>query len=116
MKKQGLALIPMFALVFGLTQAPAFAHGGKGECKADVEKFCKNVQPGKGAIKECLKANQDKLSTQCQAKMERMKQKHLACKADKEKFCKDVPHEKGQIRACMKSHENELSSACKAFL
>jgi len=34
-------------------------------CKADVESLCPGVQPGGGRIKECLKANKDKVSQGC---------------------------------------------------
>ena len=39
--------------------------GGKGACKADVEKFCKDVKPGGGRIIACLKGNKDRLSQAC---------------------------------------------------
>jgi len=115
MKKYGIAFLALGALVFGLSQPAVFAHD-KGACKADIEQFCKGAQPGSGQIRECLKQNKDKLSSTCQAKMEKAKERHLACKDDKEKFCKDIQPGQGRVRDCMKSHENELSSQCRAFL
>ena len=105
------------ALALGLTaSAPAaFAKDG-GACKADVEKFCKNVEKGGGRIKQCLQDHKADLSVECKTKMERHEQRKAACKADVEKFCKDIPRGKGQVRACMKSHESELSPACKALI
>jgi len=115
MKKSGLVLSAVAALaLFGL-QSPVFAHGN-GECKADIENFCKGVEHGQGRIHECLKQNQSKLSPACQTKMEHAKQRHVACKADKEKFCKDVQKGDGRIKACMKDHQAELSSQCRAVL
>jgi hypothetical protein len=36
-------------------------------CKADITALCQGVQPGGGRIKECLKANRDKLSDGCKS-------------------------------------------------
>ncbi len=111
--KKRIVFLALSALAFGFSQPAAFAHG-KGECKADIEQFCKGVQPGEGRIRECLKQNKDKVSSTCQAHMEKAKERHLACKSDREKFCKDVQPGEGRVRDCMKSHENELSSQCRA--
>jgi len=35
-------------------------------CKADKEKYCGQVERGKGRIKTCMKQNRDLLSQQCQ--------------------------------------------------
>lgn len=44
------------------------AMKGKAEaCKADKEKFCKDVQPGEGRIVECLKAHEAELSEGCRS-------------------------------------------------
>lgn len=115
MKRKSIVFLALAAFAFGLAQAPQVAFA-KGECKADVEKFCKDVPHGKGGIRRCLKQNQDRLSQPCQAKLERAKQRKLACKADKEKFCKDVQPGDGRIKACMKAHESELPQACRAYL
>ena len=105
------------SLATGLTLGAvpqAYSHGG--ECKADIEKFCKSAAPGTGELGQCIRENISKFSPECQAKMERAKQRHLACKADREQFCKDVQPGQGRIRACMHDHENELSPQCRAVL
>jgi hypothetical protein len=43
-------------------------------CKADREKFCKDVKPGGGKIMECMKAHKAELSKDCQAMHEKMKE------------------------------------------
>lgn len=115
MKRKTIVCLALAAFAFGFVQTPRIALA-KGECKADVEKFCKDVPHGKGNIRQCLKQNQDRLSQTCQAKLERVEQRKLACKADKDKFCKDVQPGDGRIKACMKSHEAQLSSTCRAYL
>ena len=104
------------ALAGLLLASPALPAKDGGACKADVEKYCKNVEKGGGRIKQCLSDHKADLSTECRTKIERHEQRKAACKGDVEKFCKDIPRGKGQIKACMKSHENELSPACKALI
>jgi len=97
-----------------------------GPCKADIEKFCKDVKPGGGAIRKCLKEHGTELSEACTAvrakakeKMGEIKEKmgkaHDACKADIENFCKDVKPGGGAIMKCLKEHDTELSEACKTI-
>lgn len=113
MKKSGFVLSAVTALAFLGFQGPSSAQA-KGECKVDIENFCKGVEHGHGRIRECLAQNQDRLSPSCQAKVEHAKQRRVACKADKEKFCKDVQPGEGRIKACMKDHQAELSPQCRA--
>lgn len=99
----------------------AFAEGKgehKGFCKADKEKFCKDVNPGQGEVAKCLKSHEAELSPECKTRMaahrEKMKARKEACKADQEKFCKDVEAGKGGVHKCLKSHKAELSPDCAA--
>lgn len=45
-------------------------------CKNDVEKFCKDVEPGKGRIMSCLKQNEDKLSHSCREETMALRSTH----------------------------------------
>jgi hypothetical protein len=40
----------------------------KGECKADIEKFCSDI--GEGKLQTCLNQHQSELSAECKAKRE----------------------------------------------
>lgn len=65
-KTMGIALMAVALLVSGL----AFAEGKgehKGFCKADQEKFCKDVEVGKGGVHKCLKGHKAELSPDCAA-------------------------------------------------
>ncbi len=91
----------------------------KGPCKADIEKYCKDVEPGEGRIVKCMKDNESKFSAECKADIkkhrEEVKAVNKACKADREKFCKDAKPGEGEnsLRTCMKEHKSELSTECK---
>ena len=91
---------------------------GKGACKADIEKFCKDIKPGGGRVWVCLKSNRDRVSQECANHMalaqEKSREFHQACKGDAEKFCKGIAAGKGRIISCLKSHDAELSDACAA--
>ena len=42
----------------------AFQHGVN-ECHADLQKHCKDVEPGEGRIMDCMQKHKDKLSKRC---------------------------------------------------
>jgi hypothetical protein len=44
---------------------PAKAAQGQGPCADDVQKFCKDVQPGGGRIARCLKEHESEFSPEC---------------------------------------------------
>ncbi|MBN1531852.1 MAG: hypothetical protein JXA20_04255 [Spirochaetes bacterium] len=89
-------------------------------CKADVDKFCKDIRPGHGRIAKCLKSHEAELSEACKAHFAEMREKGkgfmAACREDHRKYCKGVRPGQGRIINCLKSHEGELSEACRAQL
>ena len=91
---------------------------GKGPCAADVAQFCSGIEHGDGRLMKCLHANKDKVSAECKASHEKMKEAFKevkeACHDDVEKFCGTVKGGKGRIMKCMKEHKEELSAGCKA--
>jgi hypothetical protein len=50
-------------------QAKAGAKEAHEACADDVQKLCKDVQPGKGRIVRCLKDHSKSLSTECRDKL-----------------------------------------------
>jgi Cysteine rich repeat len=41
-------------------------------CQADVKTYCANVERGDGRLAKCLKENEDKVSAECKAQMQKM--------------------------------------------
>jgi hypothetical protein len=98
----------------------AQAKDQAGPCQADLEKFCKDVQPGEGRILACMKSHETDVSPKCAKHMKAVEAqvKHVAeaCKPDVEKFCFDTPVGKGGVVGCLKQHADELSPDCKTAI
>ena len=47
--------------------------GAYAACKDDVQKFCKDVQPGGGRIIGCLKEHREEVSDACKARLAQMR-------------------------------------------
>jgi len=120
-KSLGLASAIVISSALWLA-APASAFEGheghgSGACKADVEKFCSDVNGGRRAVGECLHDHQSDLSSECQAKLEKFahhKERFMACRDDVKKLCGDVEHD--QIKDCLQNHESEVSDGCRAAM
>lgn len=111
------------AIVVTLTMTGLNAQEGiQGEkaCKADRERLCGDIKPGKGAIARCLVQHEEELAPACKEKLTQLKEKRQsliqACKEDKKKFCANVPVGQGKVLKCLKDNESQISEACKAEL
>jgi hypothetical protein len=103
------------ALCLGLAIAPS-AYAAP-SCKADVAKFCPQVQPGGGRIAQCLKQNKAQLSPSCQERIKmvaaRLKEVNQACEDDLQQYCAGTTPGEGRIAQCLKEHKDKLSTECK---
>lgn len=89
----------------------------RGVCKADREKFCKDVQPGDGRIMQCLSDNKAQLAPDCAKKVENFANGfQAACGADVQKLCANVEKGKGRRIKCLNDNAAQLSPACKTKL
>ena len=106
-------LIVAAALVFTASTAHA-----AGACKADREKFCKDVKPGEGRLAACFKEHEAEVSAACKShvaeRVAKSKELAAACKDDREKLCPGVQPGKGRVAACFEDKAAQLSMGCKA--
>jgi hypothetical protein len=109
-----------FLLIGALFAAPAFAGKNADACKPDIEKYCKDVKPGGGAMNDCLKQHASELSPACTQFRQTAKDKVDAftqvCGTDIKTHCGGVHRGGGRIVQCLKQHENALTEACKGQL
>lgn len=112
----------VLAVFFLTSVAIATANAGEmgGACKADREKFCKDVKSGDGAVAKCMKEHKSELTAECkskiEARVEKIKTLREACKDDLKKFCSKVERGQGNKKNCLMSHESILKADCKASL
>ncbi|AFY01401.1 cysteine rich repeat-containing protein [Bdellovibrio bacteriovorus] len=96
----------------------SMAKGPNDVCAKDRETLCGTIQPGEGRVLKCMMENTDKLSADCKAKYEKMKdhagEMKDACHEDYEKFCANVPAGKGRKIKCMMDRKDELTADCRA--
>lgn len=118
-RKLGIvALMIVVAVLWMNTAAVRVAAAqGQGPCVDDVQKFCKDVQPGAGRIARCLKEHEADLSHACKRQMAEVKKQvhefREACEDDVLSLCAGVKPGGGRIIKCLKEHESELSHECK---
>ena len=110
-----LIIASFFVVTWGWTHAHA---GGERPCSGDIAKYCKDLEPGGGGIIRCLRDNENRLSNECKARVEksvkRFEAAREACAADVERFCKGIEPGGGRIARCLAKHANELSPECCA--
>ncbi len=89
-------------------------------CMDEIEKFCKDVQPGEGGIVSCLRDHDRQLSAVCRDKVkvvvQRLEEAKQICAKDIEKFCPGVKPGGGRLIKCLKPHMDELTPACREKL
>jgi Cysteine rich repeat len=78
-------------------------------CRADAHKLCPGVQPGGGRIAACLRENESKLSSGCQAQLGKLE----ACAAETKTICPQAQGE-GELRRCVTDKRAEMSAGCRA--
>jgi hypothetical protein len=119
MKKISMVLIVTILFLMVTIMAQSEEIHRKGPCKADFEKFCKDVKPGQGRLVKCMKEHENELSPACRDKIEVDREKAQefikACKPDTDKFCKDIKPGHGRIIKCLKQNEAQLSAPCNAY-
>ncbi|MCU0848659.1 MAG: cysteine rich repeat-containing protein [Spirochaetes bacterium] len=118
MKKTLFFVLFSVAILFAVTAYTQEDVQKTGPCKADAEKFCKDIKPGHGRIMACLKSHEAELSQACKDHRDQVKENMQAfkkdCRDDAKKLCKNIRHGHGRVIACLKSNKDKLTEACKA--
>jgi hypothetical protein len=90
------------------------------DCRADVDRVCAKVKPGRGRVVACLLRQQDDLSSRCRAHTDRFQEGaekinavRAACKADVERVCVGVPNQAGPLVECLRANREGLSEECR---
>ena len=86
-------------------------------CADELEKFCKDVQPGRGMLLACLSEHQGELSPVCRdkvgaalTKLEKAKQD---CSGDIATYCSGVKPGGGRLLDCLNKQPDKLIPACR---
>lgn len=120
-----LRVTSVISAVFSLAclSMPARAHT-EGACRNDAKKFCGDVKPGGGRVRDCLKRHEADLSQACKDNIaegkkkmqEKMNELKEACKQDLQQYCANVTPGEGREMACLRSYSDKLSAGCKEKL
>lgn len=106
-------------LVSGQISAEDGAKPKKGGvCKADVKKFCADIERGEGRIRQCLQENRASLAPACQERLQKREERRAAfdaaCGADAKSLCGEKRGK--ELRSCMKANRDKVSTSCKEFV
>lgn len=74
-------------LALSLLPAPALArddNNGLAACRQDMEKFCRNVEPGEGRQMKCMYELRDKLTPACAGLVKEKYERFLELRKKKE--------------------------------
>ncbi len=118
-----MSCVPALALALLLICPAAASPAEPAEqrpCMEELEKFCKEVQPGEGRIIKCLQEHDRELSAVCRDKVQsilkRVDEAKQACGQDIGKYCADVKPGGGRLIECLSPHFDDLVPACREKL
>ncbi len=92
-------------------------------CGKDIEKYCRNVNIGKGMMNACLNKNQAKVSQNCKdtyarvfAGIEKRAKARVAvlkiCDVDARRLCQGIERGDGHLLECMLTAQRGVSPKC----
>jgi len=86
-------------------------------CMEEIEKYCKEIPPGKGELILCLSGHRQELAPACREKVDkysaRLEEARRICATDIEKYCPTVVPGQGRLLKCFKEHIDGVSPACR---
>ena len=81
-------------------------------CRAEKDKYCKDIQTGEGRLFKCLQGHEKDLSDACRARLNTVNQ-FMACIDDVMHLCPGEMPVGGEAIKCLRLHETDLSTECK---
>ena len=98
----------------------SLVKAAEGDCKADVQRLCPDVDPAGTQAQTCLKENMTELSTGCKENMQKLinalQSFGEACGQDVQTLCAEVSPGGGRILQCLKKNQASVSQGCIEFL
>jgi len=98
-------------------------------CRADVEKHCKDVEPGEGRVHHCLRIKRDIISDRCreeEMKLQAIEYKDIrlrpklakVCSEERSVYCKDVKPGRARVMQCLVENmaKPNFGEECRAEL
>jgi len=101
-----------FGLVLALFGGVSTVAAKEEVCRAELNKFCKDVQPGEGRVVACMKQHEAELSPKCKAYLNTISQ-YTACLEDAVRLCPGLPPSGSRAMQCLRVHRSDISSDCK---
>ncbi|HVM97823.1 MAG TPA: cysteine rich repeat-containing protein [Candidatus Acidoferrales bacterium] len=81
-------------------------------CRAEMDKFCKDVAVGSGRVLKCLQDHESDLSDACKAYVNTASQ-YMACMDDVLRLCPGTEPGGSRGMKCLRMHQTDLSTECK---
>lgn len=121
MKKSVITIIVWAVMLLGVPAGAQSQEASPADpCGADIQQFCKDVQPGGGRIAACMKEHTQELSQACKGHVAILEKNvrlfTKACKGDVQKYCKGIKPGDGRLVFCLHDHASDLSNACRILL
>ena len=122
-----LSLLVLAVVALAL-QIPEIARGQLVACRADRERFCRDVPLGGGRVLRCLEQHAGDLSDGCRRALGSTAPAGgaapaaggtpaaQACHDDAVRFCRDAAGNRAKMKACLQAHASDLSAGCKSAL
>ena len=114
-------LVGMLCLIALFFVSPfSSVSAAEGDCKADVQRLCPDVDPEGQQAMTCLKENVQELSLGCKENVEKLigalQSFGEACGEDVQTLCADINPGGGRILKCLKENQASVSPGCIGFL
>ncbi len=129
LKVTGLIVCTLFYLSAsaGTANAQGPVIDALATCSTEINSYCSAVTPGGGRLVFCMKAHEDKLSSQCKLSINRAEfwlrslTRTLAyvanqCKSDALKYCPDVKVGEERVLNCLNENRANLNKFCDLAL